>query len=255
MSGFSQNNASQGEVIRRVIGEIGSRVLITPWRDGDTSVAIQPFSTSEQVSLETVLEALDLARDFGFSNAFSSAILPTQAQAFYEANFVEHERLALLTREISAFDLASPSERLRNMRNIRRFNSSNMQEWEHIIDLDNRAFGDPLWRFDRVAFDDAIRATPEARFAVTRTSPVVGYHIVGRSGIEGYLQRVAVAPEAARQGWGKTLVQDALCWLARNGATRASVNTQLNNQPALRLYESCGFKRAESDLLVLKLDL
>ena len=52
-------------------------------------------------------------------------------------------------------------------------------------------------------------------------------------------------------GWGQTLVLDALRWLGRHDASRALVNTQWENEGALALYESCGFRHLPVGLCVL----
>ena len=54
-----------------------------------------------------------------------------------------------------------------------------------------------------------------------------------------------------RQGVGHTLVADAMHWLWRDGVTRSFVNTQLDNAPALALYESFGFQVLPTGLSVL----
>ena len=47
------------------------------------------------------------------------------------------------------------------------------------------------------------------------------------------------------------MVADALRWLRRHRATRALVNTQLDNEPALALYRSCGFLDMPTGLCVM----
>ena len=50
---------------------------------------------------------------------------------------------------------------------------------------------------------------------------------------------------------GTTLVADAMHWLWRQGVTRSYVNTQLENDAALALYESFGFDVLPAGLAVL----
>src|SRR5439155_23116344 len=119
---------------------------------------------------------------------------------------------------------------------------------------------EPFWRLDDAGLDEAVAATPHARFRVAVTgpaedSPVIGYAITGRAGRRGYLQRLAVHPDQQRRGLGTLLVDDALRWLRRWRAERAVVNTQMGNEKALALYERCGFVREPSRLSVLSVDL
>ena len=101
--------------------------------------------------------------------------------------------------------------------------------------------------------EKALRATPVTRFRVTPESDptISGYAVTGRSGHTGYLQRIAVRADARRHGYGRALVADALLWLSRRSVDRALVNTQLDNDAALALYESSGFRRLPVGLCVL----
>jgi ribosomal protein S18 acetylase RimI-like enzyme len=60
-----------------------------------------------------------------------------------------------------------------------------------------------------------------------------------------------VLPGHDGRGLGRTLVTDALAWLARRGARRAVVNTQEGNVTALHLYETLGFRPEPAGLDVL----
>ena len=80
---------------------------------------------------------------------------------------------------------------------------------------------------------------------------IVGYAVTGRAGSRGYLQRLAVDPDAQGQGIGTTLVQDSFDWLRRRGARETLVNTQESNHKALALYERLGYRCQPQGLLVL----
>jgi ribosomal protein S18 acetylase RimI-like enzyme len=60
---------------------------------------------------------------------------------------------------------------------------------------------------------------------------------VGRIGL------LAVLPPFQGKGWGKQLTLAALQWLQQASCTRAFVTTQAENQAALRLYRSAGFRQ------------
>src|SRR5262249_36104817 len=122
---------------------------------------------------------------------------------------------------------------------------------ETIVDVDGRAFDD-FWRFDELALAEAMRATPHRH---TRVAPVdgreTGYGLFGRAGTTGYVQRLAVAPDAQGRGLRRALLGDGLGWLRDHGATRALVNTQEHNARALDLYVRAGFTRLPVGLCVL----
>jgi ribosomal protein S18 acetylase RimI-like enzyme len=124
-----------------------------------------------------------------------------------------------------------------------------------IIELDQACF-DGFWRFDAVGLSDAIEATPFRRLrAALREKTPIAYAITGRAGAQGYLQRIGVAPHARGQGWGQALVGDALYWLRRHGARQALVNTQLDNDHAMALYQRCGFRTTPIQLAVMERSL
>lgn len=123
-----------------------------------------------------------------------------------------------------------------------------------MLDIDRRAF-EPFWQFDTNSLSEARRATPSHRFRVaTEGGHPSGYAVTGRAGDRGYLQRLAVDPDAQSKGTGTALVNDALSWLHRRGATIAMVNTQERNARALRLYEHLGFVAQTEGLVVLDWD-
>ena len=79
----------------------------------------------------------------------------------------------------------------------------------------------------------------------------IGYAVTGRAGRRGYIQRLAVHPEARRAGWARALVVDGLRWLRRWRADKVLVNTQEGNHGAAALYEALGFRRERNGLSVL----
>jgi ribosomal protein S18 acetylase RimI-like enzyme len=114
-------------------------------------------------------------------------------------------------------------------------------------EVDRAAFGD-MWQLDGSMLADVCSATPafRARGVFGERSgaarrPLVGFLLSGRAGDTGYVQRLAVHPEARRRHVATALVQDSLRWMQRRGAGRAFVNTHVENDAALGLYHRHGF--------------
>jgi ribosomal protein S18 acetylase RimI-like enzyme len=124
-----------------------------------------------------------------------------------------------------------------------------------LLATDAAAF-DEFWRFDALALREAARATPRShlRVAPTQHDPS-GYGLFGRAGYAGYVQRLAVAPEVQRRGLGAALLTDGMRWLRAHGAKRVYVNTQEDNDRALRLYLRSGFTQLPIGLHVLGREL
>ena len=119
--------------------------------------------------------------------------------------------------------------------------------------IDRASFGDD-WALEPAAVGDVCTATPRHR-SRGAGHPLAAYAISGRDGKQGFLQRLAVAPDAQRHGVGRALVQDSLHWLARWRVQRVLVNTAVDNDAALALYERLGFQRLGERLRVYERSL
>jgi len=60
-----------------------------------------------------------------------------------------------------------------------------------------------------------------------------------------YVDALAVAPAARRRGVAAALLADAERAAREHGATGVALDTGLENEPAQRLYERCGFERGD----------
>jgi len=223
------------------------RARTGPWR-GDRRVALlTPMPGTPVPSLAFVRRCLATLEQRGFSGVVTGALAPQEQRAFLAAGFAEAERLHLLRhdlRRVPVVGAPAPPVRIRR---------AHPTERRRVLSLDAAAFP-PFWQLDDRGLTDAIEATPRTRFAVAydmATGRLEGYAVTGRSGRNGYLQRLAVDPEAQGRRIGASLVVDGLRWLARWRADQCVVNTQWGNASALALYESLGFRRLPQGLAVL----
>ncbi|HYV58719.1 MAG TPA: GNAT family N-acetyltransferase [Acidimicrobiia bacterium] len=220
------------------------------WRGGWARIG--PFRSNQDVarltmgadappSASVIERCLGEAQARSYKAVVTNALTAADSVPFVDAGFSVRERLHLLAHDLR--ELPPPSGSTRRAR--RHDNPA-------VLDLDATAF-DGDWRLDHGGLVEALRATPVTRFRVTpESAPTIsGYAVTGRSGHTGYLQRIAVRADARRRGYGRALVADALRWLSRRSVDRALVNTQLDNDAALALYESSGFRRLPIGLCVL----
>jgi ribosomal protein S18 acetylase RimI-like enzyme len=213
---------------------------IAPWRGGGGAAQIL-VGPDSGVSADVVERCLQQARASGYVSVLTNAVGPAESDVFVDAGFSVRERLHLLELVLRV-ELPAPDHPLE--RGSRRDRSG-------VLAVDDAAFDD-FWRLGPIGLRDALGATPVSRYRIGRDrSRVVAYAITGFAGTHGYLQRVAVHPDARRCGWGRAVVADGLRWLWRRGADRVSVNTQLANERALALYESFGFEPLPAGLCVL----
>jgi len=231
-----------------------------PWRGDDRLAYLVPVA-GRPLSAHGINNAVDVIKGDGYTGVLTAALGQNELAPFTAAGFSTHERLHLLRHPLDR--LPEPNRRNSPIRRAGR------RDRDDVLAVDASAF-DAFWRFDQLGIDDARRATPHTRFRVHQRRPasspvtgaplvspatpaptVVGYAISGRSLDLAYLQRLAVRPDAQRQGIGRALVIDALHWARRRGASSMLVNTQEINRRALALYESLGFQLEEQGLAVL----
>ncbi len=180
----------------------------------------------------------------GYREVVTNALGPGASLPLVDFGFAVRGRLHLLVHDLAGL----PAQTHRTRRAARSDRAS-------LLEADAAAF-DEFWRFDALDLREAARATPRAH---TRVAPAAhephGYGLFGRSGIAGYVQRLAVAPEAQHQGLGHALLVDGLRWLRAHGANCAYVNTQEDNERALALYLRSGFRQLPVGLNVLGREL
>lgn len=188
---------------------------------------------------------LEQLRVGGYHCALTTALAPDDQAPWLVNGFEVHERLHLLSRGLEPLPPSLGSHL--SMRRARR------GDRPLVLALDDAAFP-AFWHLDEAGLDDALTATPSARFRVAcdPDDSIIGYAITGRAGARGYLQRLAVSPDARRRGVGAALVRDSVQWLRRWGAREVLVNTQETNRAAMALYERLGFLRHHEGLAVLQ---
>ncbi len=178
-----------------------------------------------------------LAR-LGYRLALTNAMAPDDADVLIAGGFTVRESLDLLGRSLDAV----PPRGARTHRAL---------DLRPVAALDARSFG--ARAFDMAALRDATDATAKSRLrAVGPHAAPLGYAITGVAGPRAYLQRLAVDPDARRQGYARALLTDGLRWAHRRGARTALVNTHQDNDAARTLYESAGFVVLPRGLRVLE---
>lgn len=225
------------------------RIRTGPWR-GDRHVAyLTPVPDAPTPTGDFLRRCLDDLRGRGYARVVTGALGPSEQSGFLAAGFAVQEQLHLLRHDLVQLPPDPPMPALAQRRAVR-------ADRPAVLAVDHRAFR-PFWRLDEHGIDDALTATPHARFRVATEADgsIVGYAITGRSGRRGFVQRLAVDPPAQHCGTGHRLVVDGLRWLRRWRVEHAVVNTQLGNDKALALYERLGFRREAVGLSVLTVGL
>lgn len=218
----------------------GERARLGTWRGRDATAYLAPFPDSPALSGEFVTQVVERVRNHGYRSIVTGALTPSESLGFVDAGFRLHEELHLLEHDLREIP-DSPAVTRRARRGDR----------PEVLAIDNRCF-DHFWAFDEAGLEEAIRATPWTRFRIIESGErVAGYAVSGRAGSRGYLQRLGVDAPARGQGLGRALVADSLAWMRSRGVRRALVNTHAGNEPALLLYQRCGFRILPMPLRIL----
>ncbi len=221
------------------------RARAGPWRGSPQVALLSPLPGAPVPTLAFVRRCVDTLSAQGFTGVVTGALAPAEQRAFLAAGFAAAERLHLLSHNLTG--LSAPRTRGTRLRRAR------SRDREGVLAVDHGSFP-TFWQLDDAGLADALTATPHTRFQVAvddATGSIQGYAITGRSGRNGYLQRLAVDPRQQGRGLGRALVVDGLRWLARWRAEQCVVNTQWGNEVALGLYERVGFTRLPQALAVL----
>ena len=215
-------------------------------RGGRDVAVLAPLPETPVLSAAFLERCLQILGDRGFQRVVTSALSPFEQTGFVAAGFEVTEQLHLLSTVLDALP-PRPPVRLCRVTPASR---------PRVLAIDRESFS-PFWQLDDRALDEALAATPHSRFRAVlgEGDAIVGYAIHGRAGTRGFVQRIAVAPEARRTGIGRALVLDGLHWMRRRGVRRAVVNTQVGNEAALALYRDVGFSREPAGLSVMEAGL
>ena len=224
------------------------------WRGHPTVGYLVPLTPPERLSRVGLERSIGQLSARGYTEVLTAALTAREQQVFAQWGFTLYERLHLLQHDLR--DLPP-----RPM-NPARVGAAHRWDRPAVLEVDARAF-EPMWRLDRPSLHEAISATPASRFRAARHANrpgnrrgrIIGYAVSGHTGDHGYLQRLAVDPDAQRSGIGAALVFDCLQWMRHSGVDRVSVNTQEANERAFALYERLGFVPIEPGLAVLRLEI
>jgi ribosomal protein S18 acetylase RimI-like enzyme len=224
----------------------GGRALrVLPWVGAPGTAQLVPLPGELPPSVALVHAGVREAGACGYRSVVTAALGPRELEVFEAAEFEPVEYLHLLARDLDDLPEAPPAD-------VRRPRRS---EWDTIAAVDGRAF-QPFWHLDVDGIVEARRATPSNRVRVGAVDGrVMGYGVFGRSGRRGYVQRLAVDPDAQGRGLGTALLLDGLRWMRARGATSALINTQVANERALALYLGLGFRLQVDQLAVLGRDI
>jgi ribosomal protein S18 acetylase RimI-like enzyme len=237
---------------------LGPRVRVRPWAFDRDVVQLALADQGIVPSVDEIRRWVDtLTADRGVDDPRplrtirTGALFADAAARFGSAGFAVIDTLALLRIDLAGSPRRRPAGATSSPLRPRRHAEA--------ARVDRDAFGDP-WGNDATDLGEIRRATPTHRARARFVSGpggrrLVAFAITGAAAGHGYLQRLAVDPPHQGQGHGRALVLDSLAWMRGRRLGHGLVNTAVNNERALALYESVGFRRLDEQLVVMQLDV
>src|SRR5215211_8042256 len=157
---------ARSDVVRRG----PERLRVGIWRAGSRVGYLAPVGDAPPPTATMVRHCCDLLAARGFGEVLTGALSPAEQGGFVDAGFAVREPLHLLASDLKGLPPPVPAP-------LRRARPSDRPA---VLAVDAAAFP-PFWRLDGDGLDDALGATPVARFRVADADAVVGYAIVGRA--------------------------------------------------------------------------
>jgi ribosomal protein S18 acetylase RimI-like enzyme len=194
---------------------------------------------------------------WGYNSVRTSALGPVAASSLTAIGFTVAQDLSLLERPATSHPIFSlpttPSlAKVRMAPFSRTLKNSVVAE---LLAVDRAAFGSE-WTLDEETLREALNATKRVRLFVWRSQGrIAGFVLAGATGKQGFIQRLAVHPDAQKMGVATQLLEASLSWTHQRGCTSTVVNTEISNAAALRTYHRFGFASMDYGLSVLEMQI
>ncbi len=124
-----------------------------------------------------------------------------------------------------------------------RFGKARPGDIEAMLRIELQSFGAP---WTRALFEKELSGElPQSRTtAAWLNGKLAAYCVAWTAADETHIVNFAVHPNLRRQGIGKALVRHVFADALRGKAPRVTLEVRVSNRPAIRLYESMGFRIA-----------
>jgi len=234
------NVSQRGNWPGRIVLRRGwARAEARPWNDDEPQASLRLLRGGAPFLEACATRLLDL----GVTGVISPPLPLSARRAWHQAGFTEYIDLALMRKSLD--DVGPPPSHLV----IERDNS----DLSELLAIDVAAFS-PFWRFNNGALEEAISATSRSTTLTIQGGEgnPIAYAVVGFGSDISYLQRVAVDPSWQGHGMGRSLLRVAARKARAAGAKVLLLNTQVDNNAAIALYEDEGFAQLPEPLTLLR---
>ena len=241
-SRFSHQNLAQ--ILREAPGlsqwipDSGEYLIAGRWRHRDEIVSVLEVTTGPN-ALRLIGHLVEAAAVQGKRLVVVTEQHERRSPLFYhEAGMTLLEQILVYEAVIFGLPPGVPSLR------FERVNKDDPFAMGELLELDHQAFS-WLWRNSADEFAEYL-SDPRVDVYLGRDSCGQAMSYVGITRMRGWghLDRLAVAPAAQGEGYGRESLEWAVRVLGSRGARRVALSTQARNARSRRLYERFGFRRA-----------
>ncbi len=113
------------------------------------------------------------------------------------------------------------------------------EDLDEVSRIEEASFSMPWKREDFQGLIDSDNSVYLVILADGRVAGAAGYTF---NGFDGYINNVVIDVDRRGQGLGKVLMKELLAVGRKNGVPEFTLEVRVSNTPAIKLYESLGFK-------------
>ncbi len=177
----------------------------------------------------------------------SSMINEREAKKWSNAGWVQKHSLLICESNLNNFKKINQDDYKSSIEH-KRFNLSDI---ETLLDLDGKIFS-PYWKNSYSNFVETMKSCNNNHlFKIFSDNSLKGYAILGETRGFTYLQRFGIDKRFQNQGMGKELLQYILSFAKSKNYKKMKLNTQENNEAALRLYTKNSFSVSKRKLIIM----
>lgn len=118
-----------------------------------------------------------------------------------------------------------------------------MRWWhlDQVLPVEDELFGP--WRWSKETYWSELAAPGRWYQVALRDGDVIGWVGLAVQGPDGDVQTIAVSPAAQGLGLGRVLLEALVTEAVKQNVQRVLLEVRADNEPALGLYETAGFRR------------
>lgn len=224
----------------------GDGVLLERWRAHMDWLAMRGAWAAPRRLPALLHDVRGVAREHGYGTILSPFLAEELAGPWERAGMRPTLRIAMLRRELGSADLDAPGAPPAGMV----LAEGGPEDLDALLTLDGRCF-EPVWAYDRELLESYISRDRVVTARDMATDEITAYVMVGRTGDEGLVGRLAVVPERRGRGLGSALLREAHRGLAFAGVPYVTLTTQADNAAAQRIYARAGYRTLRGALVGL----